>query len=257
MTAVKHPARYSDQILETIGVAVSEYAARYPKRRPVRVLDPFAGTGRIHDLDVPGVLVDTTGVEIEPEWAGMHRRTRVGNALALPSAWSGRFDVVATSPCYGNRFADKHEARDACSECEGRGSVRVTGGRSYVGCSKCGGSGLSPRRSYRHDLGRPLSDGSAAGLQWGDAYKAFHVEAWREARRVLRPGGLFVLNVKDHVRAGKRQRVAGWHRRACVALGFEWVETWTVNERGLRHGANRDARVHFENVYVFERGSGR
>ena len=48
-------------------------------------------------------------------------------------------------------------------------------------------------------------------MQWGDAYRSFHVKAWREAWRVLRPGGRFVLNIKDHIRNGERMPVTDWH----------------------------------------------
>jgi tRNA G10 N-methylase Trm11 len=86
-----------------------------------RVLDPFAGTGRIHELENW-----TVGVEIEPEWATMRDGTIVANALNLPFR-DASFDAVVTSPTYGNRLADHHDARDS-----------------------------SRRHSYKHDLGRDL-----------------------------------------------------------------------------------------------------
>lgn len=100
---VAHPAIFSDAILPVLARMLG------PEHR--RVLDPFAGVGRIHELRglVDWELV-TIGVEIEPEWATVHTDTQVGNALALPFA-SGVFDAVITSPTYGNRLAD-HRARD-------------------------------------------------------------------------------------------------------------------------------------------------
>ena len=114
----------------------------------------------------------SVGVELEPEWVAMHSRTIVGDALDLPFH-DDTFDVVATSPCYGNRLADHHNAQD--------------GGR---------------RHSYTHDLGRILHSHNAGTLHWGDAYRIFHVAAWAEAVRVLVPSGLFVLNISDHLRKG-------------------------------------------------------
>ena len=90
-------------------------------------------------------------------------------------------------------------------------------------------------------------------MQWGDAYREFHTAAWREVHRVLRPGGLFVLNIKDHVRAGVRQHVAAWHRRTVESIGFDRIETWTVPLSGMRYGANHGARVDREFVYVLRR----
>jgi len=166
--APRHPARYSDDLLPIFAAALAGY---------VRVLDPFAGTGRIHEL----AGHDTVGVELEPEWAAMHPGTVVGNALDL-SFDNDSFDAICTSPTYGNRFADHHIARDG-----------------------------STRRSYTHDLGRQLHDDNSGILQWGDQYRDFHHDAWTEAERVLRPGGRFVLNISDHVRDGDRMPVSAWH----------------------------------------------
>lgn len=114
MTAVvRHPARYSDQVLVAMGQLVDQLVD--DQGRTVQVLDPFAGTGRVHELGQhTSCELRTFGVELEPEWAGMHERTIVGDARKRPSRWTARFDVVATSPCYGNRMADHHEAKDPC-----------------------------------------------------------------------------------------------------------------------------------------------
>jgi tRNA G10 N-methylase Trm11 len=164
----RHPARFSDAALETLAGLVPVGAI---------LLDPFAGTGRIHEL----AGVHTVGVELEPEWAGIHSCTLVGDALALPFA-ANTFDAIATSPSYGNRLADHHEARDG-----------------------------STRRSYRQDLGRPLHPNNSGAEQWGPRYRTMLERSWREAIRVLRPGGTFLLVISDHVRAGKVQRVTEWH----------------------------------------------
>jgi tRNA G10 N-methylase Trm11 len=95
----------------------------------------------------------------------------VGDALALPFP-DATFDAVVTSPTYGNRMADHHHARD--------GSLRY---------------------SYTHTLGRSLHPNNSGTLHWGAEYQRFHSLAWREVWRVVRPGGRFVLNIKDHVRA--------------------------------------------------------
>lgn len=60
-----HPARYTDSILGRIAVVLADVSGR--------VLDPFAGTGRIHELRRPDL--ETFGVEIEPEWQRWQPRT--------------------------------------------------------------------------------------------------------------------------------------------------------------------------------------
>ena len=111
-----HPARFNDRILEAADQLLGP--------RLGWILDPFAGTGRVHELRRSGRF--TIGVEIEPEWAAMHPRTIVGSALALPFG-AETFDAIVTSPTYGNRMAD-HRAQSADRSrephCGREGSIR-------------------------------------------------------------------------------------------------------------------------------------
>lgn len=211
-----HPAEFPKPILAAIAATLSQYQSG-----PV-LLDPFAGTGGIHRLRgiVPNKY-ETIGVELEPEWAMASPHTIIGDATHLPIA-SSSIDTVVTSPCYGNRMADHHEAKDG----------------SY-------------RHTYRHLLGRPLSEGSAAGLQWkSPAYKELHQSAWAEVSRVVRPGGLFVLNIKDHRRANQRMHVSAWHAATISSIGFRLVSVQSVTTPGFRFGSNL-SRPMPEKVLVF------
>lgn len=207
----KHPARYSPSILEVLHRWIE------PGQR---VLDPFAGTGLIHTL----THAETWGVELEPEWATLHPRTIQGNALALPFA-DESFDVVATSPTYGNRMADHHEAKDD--------SRRIT---------------------YRHVLGRALHPENSGQLQWGAAYRSFHERAWLEVWRVLRPGGAFILNVKDHIRKREVVSVCDWHLEACARIGFTVARLSRPEVSGMRFGENAEARIESELVAMLRKG---
>lgn len=206
--AVRHPARYTDVLLPVFVDML---------RGSRRVLDPFGGTGRIFRLNQWLPALEIEAVEIEPEWAALHPRTRIGNALAL--YWrDGYFDAICTSPAYGNRMADK---------------LLVDGYQ---------------RNTYANDLGRPLHCDNAGTMQWGEAYRAFHERTWVEARRVLCPGGLFVLNIKDHIRDGERQYVTDWHITTLEELGFTVEKHVKVETPGNGYGAWREYRIPYESV---------
>ena len=207
-----HPAKYTDALLPIFAEMLVGCA---------RVLDPFAGTGKIFELQ--HALPDTkiVGVEIEKPWATMRAGTIQANALALPFA-NNHFDAICTSPTYSNRMADHHNAQDA-----------------------------SQRNTYRHNLNHDLHPENSDALQWGQQYRDFHRAAWLEIRRVLQPDRRAVLNCKDHIRAGQLIPVTQWHVETLMSLGFETQEWRHVICPGNRRGANHHLRVEFESVILF------
>lgn len=284
MTAIRakrsHPAPYPKYVLDRIGLHVSAQARHHG--RPIRVLDPFAGVGRIHDL--PRRTADTVGVELEPEWAACRARTIVGDATQLPAEWTDTFDALITSPTYGNRLADKHEAKDACHGCGGIGvEISAAGcGDAPMFCSGCGradctcgqlatdmrthnrwcptcrggicgdcnGAGVSRRYTYRHSLGRMPSEGSSATMQWSKDYRDLHEKAWQEAHRVVRRYGLIILNCKNHIRGDVEQTVVEWHAKTLERIGFYIDRIESLPSPGLRDGANAELRVDYERLIV-------
>lgn len=109
--------------------------------------------------------------------------------------------------------------------------------------------------TYAAELGRNLSPGSGAALQWGPAYRDLHLKAWTEAWRVLRTGSRFILNIKDHIRNGKRQMVTDWHIETLESLGFVLQDHHKdFNVPGLRDGENYDLRIEYESVILFHLG---
>jgi SAM-dependent methyltransferase len=211
---VSHPARYSKELYPLFVDLLGTLFAG----APASILDPFAGTGGIHRLKEHGYR--TVGIELEKEWADLHPDTVCGSALDLPFG-DETFDAIVTSPTYGNRLADSHNASDP-----------------------------ELRRSYTHDLGRGLSVDNSGAMQWGQKYRDFHEEAWTEALRVLTTDGVFLLNIKDHIRAGARQHVSGWHVTTLCRMGLTLLEHHDVATGNLRQGANASLRFN-EQVYVF------
>lgn len=214
---ISHPARFSDGLMPIFAQFLEP---------GWHILDPFAGVGGIHDLR-EFIDVKTVGVEIEPEWVEKHPDNQLGTALDLTFD-DECFDAIVTSPTYGNRLADHHEASDP-----------------------------EKRRTYRHDLGRALHDDNSGSLQWGPKYRDFHLKAWEEVLRVLRPGGRFVLNIKDHIRDGRRQHVSDWHLGTLRDLGCVLIDCDRLAPPHLRFGANAESRVEAELVLVFSKEVGR
>lgn len=222
MTAPKHPAKFSAPIMEGIVAMLDRHGW------PRRILDPFAGTGRVHELnDHVGWRLEqpwslhTVGVEIEPDWAVMHPQTIVANARGKLPFPDGTFDCMVTSPCYGSRMADHHNARD--------GSVR---------------------RSYTHDIGHHLHPDNAGTLHWGPAYRLFHQDAWTECLRVLQAGALLIVNVSNFIRGGVEQLVTEWHLDWFLTHHCQILDLDRVNTARMRYGANREARPRWENLLV-------
>lgn len=207
---ISHPAKFNDGIM----------AAALKLLGPgMMVLDPMAGVGRVHELRDHGYL--TFGIELEPEWASQHPRTRIGNALKLPYA-SLSFDSIFTSPTYGNRMADHHDAQD--------GSKRI---------------------GYKWSLGRDLHPHNTGAMQWGPRYRDFHRLIWLEADRVLKPHGRIVLNISDHIRDGKVAPVTDFHVETIEALGYLEATRIAVPTPRMRRGQNHDLRVESEWVILF------
>lgn len=214
---MKHPAAYSD-----VSIPVLEQCLR----GAANVLDPMGGSGKLARIKAYGYRGRVVCNDLEPEWANGYAVDEWHNsdAAAMPWAADASFDAIATSPTYGNRMADHHNARDA--------SRRIT---------------------YRHKLGRALHAENTGAMQWGAAYRHKHLAIYRECLRVLKPGGLFVLNVSDHIRAGRRVYVSKWHLETLREMGLTLRACHAVKTRRMRRGANWRARCAAEYVFLLEK----
>jgi hypothetical protein len=213
------PSKYSKPIIQKFKELVDAHG-----NKGDYILDPMAGVGGIHKLrDICKTKPITVGNELEHEWAACHPSTTQGNCLSLPYP-DGFFDWIMVSPPYGNRMADTFTP------------------------SK---EDTSIRNTYRHRLGRELSEDNSGGMQWGFEYQQFHLKAWTEAYRVLRPGGFFVLNIKDHIRKGERQKVTEWHLNALKRTGLTIHSSHEIELSGNRFGRNGNVRIPYETVAMF------
>ena len=209
ITKPKHPAKYTDSLLPVFERMLDGCK---------NVLDPFAGTGKIHSLPF-----ETVGLEIEKEWAEMHPKTLLGDATKM-NFKNESFDGICTSPTYGNRMADCHEAKDS-----------------------------SKRNTYTHKLGRTLNDNNSGKMQWGEKYKELHIKAWNECFRVLKKDGVFILNFKNHIRKGKEIDAFSWHVAQLIKTGFSIDIIEQVETIGNGFGQNAKLRTGFEFVAKFKK----
>lgn len=212
----KHPAKWSEALLAVMPELLVEVPVG------ARAMDPFAGVGLDRLRQVRPDL-HWSGIELEPEWAAQVSGTIAGDATALPFP-DEAFELIVTSPTYGNRMADTYDGRD--------GSRRMT---------------------YRLALGRELTTGSAAGMQWGPSYRALHEKALDEILRALKIGGLGIINMSNHIRGGQVQLVVEWWTRTVIDLGVQLISVAPVVTPRSRHGANHELRVESEHLITFRK----
>lgn len=218
----KHPAKFSNGFIEIFREMLLQYLQVPWKYETPLVLDPFAGVGTIHQLRPQFA---TFGVEIETEWADMSQFTYQGDSTSLPDHWTGMFQAICTSPVYGNRMSDHHDAQDS-----------------------------SKRNTYKHVLGHDLAHNNTGMYQFTQSeYRRLHEKVYAECWRVLELGGIFILNVSDHIRKGERMPVAAWHRSVLNSVGFNFLRNQDVQTQRLGFGANSSQRVESEQIMIFRR----
>lgn len=254
-----HPAKFSDEVLEMIDYATI-FGGAYPLPEGSRIIDPFAGVGKIFSLaDDRGW--DAVGVEIEPEWAAADPRIICANSKHLPFP-DGSFDAAIFSPVYGNRMSDSHEASEKCKLCEGSG-LQSDG---VEPCGRCKGRGRNvyQRNTYRHRLNRRDAEGNQLNLHPENAgrmhfhqknYKDLHRVVYAEVTRVT--SGAVIINVSDFFRgrdengSPMRVDVVDWHIRTLEDLGWRVLsKIFEVETKRNRHGANGHLRAEHEIVAV-------
>lgn len=215
------------------------------------VLDIFAGVGNIGRLKEYGYTGKIRTSEIEPSWMGkstkeLHKErgvdeVNVGDSRKLLYP-DNSIQAIMTSPTYGNLMA----LRSA-----------------------------SKLDSYQAMVGRQLKEGNTGGEVWGPEYEKLHEEVYDEAYRVVKPGGYFVLNMKDKPvnavdaknnwipKAGSTVEVVDnvmkatdWHIYALEEAGFELIDRIKVPEArpiSAHHAKLREKTVGYEEIVVLQK----
>lgn len=214
-----HHTRYNPKIIEAIEQRIGESKM---------ILDPMAGTlERLSCLEKPGRGYHLVwGVEYEQPWVEgyPHPRLIQGDARKLPFE-DEFFDVIVVSPSYGNRDSDRT-------------------GEWWDNAD---------RKTYAGALGRNVSEGSLC-VPFGEEYRIGHALAWCEAVRVLKPNGLFVINLKNFIAKGVIVRMSQFHRDALRMLGLEELDDTSIPTRGRPSGENADVRAEdTEKIYIYTR----
>lgn len=215
-----HPAKYTDSFIPVFAEILIREGAK-------NVLDPFAGTGKIGQVKCFGFGGVVYANEIEPEWIrpNSYGCDVITTADAELLAFDGlQFDAICTSPTYGNRMADHHNAKD--------GSKRLT---------------------YTHCLGRQLADCNTGKMQWGREYMDKHTRIYRNLTGLLRPGGVFILNISNHIRNGKEVDVCSFHVQELQAAGMQLVERRYITTPRMRYGRNGQVRVREEQICIMRK----
>lgn len=214
---IKHPATYTNSFIPKFAELLIGCE---------NVLDVFGGIGKIALIKEHGFIGKVVCNELEQEWAETSPYNvdewHIGDAANMAWAESNSFDAICTSPTYGNRMADHHNAKD--------GSKRVT---------------------YKHFLGRDLNEANTGRMQWGNKYREKHLEIYKECARVLKNNGLIIVNVSDHIRKGQVVNVVEWHKEALTSFGMKLINEIKIETPRMGFGQNAKSRVEHECILVF------
>ena len=209
------------------------------------VLDIFGGTGRIGKIKNYGFKGKIIANELEASWKGQSTEqiqkdfgvdsTIIGDARKLDIP-SDSIESIFTSPTYGNRM------------------------------------GLTGKNTYTDFVGKELDKGNTGGIIWGPEYEGIHKDAYKESFRVLKPGGVFILNMKDwptsRIKPKKGSivnvedcivKATDWHISALEEAGFNTIRNYRVEEGrtvSSEHALARKSTVGYEDIVIVQKPGG-
>lgn len=232
--SVAHPCPWTIEVLDEVARELNLEAERLGLPR-LAVIDPCAGTGeRVfnHPTYQEHVYI---GLELEESFIAAPW-VQHGNARHIPYG-AGSFDAYATSFVFPNGMCDSFissEADDSYRMTYSHKARKNRGDRTYV---------LHADHAGRYSWAR----GSKKAEQ---RWKELHVDFIREGIRVLKPGGLFIVEMKDHWAGDELVPVAAWLIDRFVELGCTLEGVTRIPVRGNRKGSNREIREEHTNLIL-------
>jgi hypothetical protein len=212
-----NPAKFTNSILDVITDKLIGFGGKY-------ILDPFGGSGKIALIkkSIPCYIhcndIENGWKEDYPVDKWYHQDAQTLDTKGL------LYDAIVTSPTYGNRMADHHNAKDA--------SKRIT---------------------YTHRYGAKLTEGNTGVLHFGNEYKNKHVAIFRHLLTLLKDGSIVMVNVSDFIRKGEVVGVVSWWKDMLEGLGLAFIEEVQIKTPRMRFGANNEKRVEGESLLVFKK----
>lgn len=229
MSAPAHPCQYSGPVLDAMARSLRREAKRLSMgRKQLLVLDPCAGTG-LRVMNHPmfdehawlGIELEASFIAPEAWWVAPGDMTDV----SLPDHV---IDVYCTSYVFPNRMTDSF--------------IQAEGNEwEYITYSH-------KARANRNDRTYRLAPTNAGALRWGEPYRELHSRAIAEGIRVLRHGGLFVVEMKNHMVKGEIIPVTEWFVEEFKRQGCKIERKARVGVPGNRKGANREQREEYSTL---------
>jgi predicted RNA methylase len=229
------------------------------------ICDPMYGIGTtgLAALSQRNVI----GYEIEPRYlAEAHRNA----ALVLDGAgmfagritvaahdaresWPHRADVVLLSPPYGCAMSPHAATRRGILNHRLRLHGEKKLSERWAQLIRQGENTGALGAEFFHYGEHPAQIGHLRG----DRYWREMTAVYTQARAALRPGGLLILIIKDHIRDGARVHVAGATARLCETLGFRLAaqharRVWPLSLWQRRRKEQGQPIVEDESIIVME-----
>ena len=226
-TALAHPAKLHLFMLLWL-------VERYTQEGQT-ILDPMAGIGSTALAALSGRNVILR--ELEPGWADECCRTAalirpqaglfagsitVSQADAMQPWGITGVDAILTSPPYGCRVGKNEGSTSMASEKVAKRLARIE--RHVIWTRMLSAQSVGSNGFHKMHYGQaPGQIGHLIGTRYWTAMESLYTHAYT----ALKPNGLLILVLKDHIRKGQHIRTCDLTIALCERLGFRLVDRHT------------------------------